>query len=366
MAAGNQLSQTKPREKMTIESLKQQKLILLECIAGSKAYGLDLPTSDTDTRGVFLSPKALFYGMNYVPQVSNVSNDDIYYELGRFVQLLTKNNPNMLELLAMPKDKILHQHPLLKTLEPHLFLSKKCKYTFGGYAYAQIKKARGLNKKIVNPVEKKRKTILSFCYVLYGHGSIPLEKWLNLKGFQQEHIGLVDIAHAKGIFAMFHDANRILGYKGIMIKNNATTVRLSSIPKGETVVGYLYFNQDGYIKYCKDYREYWDWVNKRNEARYQNNLEHGKNYDSKNMMHTFRLLDMAIEILETGKIIVQRPNREELLSIRKGNWSYDELIQKAEQKMEQIEIAYQKSKLPAEPAYEAIEQKLIDLRMKLY
>ncbi len=38
------------------------------------------------------------------------------------------------------------------------------------------------------------------------------------------------------------------------------------------------------------------WVEHRNKARYNTNIEHGKNYDSKNLMHTFRLLDMAEEI----------------------------------------------------------------------
>lgn len=30
--------------------------ICLDCIAGSKAYGLDTPTSDDDFKGVFLAP----------------------------------------------------------------------------------------------------------------------------------------------------------------------------------------------------------------------------------------------------------------------------------------------------------------------
>lgn len=42
---------------MTIEELKARDLIIYECISGSKAYGLDVPTSDTDIKGVFLLPK---------------------------------------------------------------------------------------------------------------------------------------------------------------------------------------------------------------------------------------------------------------------------------------------------------------------
>ncbi len=351
---------------MTIKELKERDLIIYECISGSKAYGLDIPTSDTDMKGVFLLPKEQFYGMRYIPQVSDASNDVVYYELGRFVELLTKNNPNILELLATPEDKIIKQHPFLEVLQPELFLSKKCKDTFGGYAFTQVKKARGLNKKIVNPMGKEKKTVLEFCYVLHGQGSIPLEKWLNLKTVEQGDCGLVNIPHAKDLYAIFVDRARAYGYKGIMKKESATTVLLSSIPKNEIPEGYLYFNQDGYIKYCKDYREYWDWVGKRNESRYKDNLEHGKNYDSKNMMHTFRLLDMAVEILERGEIIVKRPNRGELLSIRNGEWAYEELIERANRKMAEVELAYEKSALREEPDFGAVEQLLVGLRGRFY
>ncbi len=351
---------------MTITELKERDLIIYECISGSKAYGLDIPTSDTDIKGVFLLPKEQFYGMHYVPQVSDASNDVVYYELGRFVELLEKNNPNILELLVTPEDKIIKKHPFLEVLHPKLFLSKRCKNTFGGYAFTQVRKARGLNKKIVNPMGKEKKTVLEFCYVLHGQGSIPLEEWLRLKGMAQEDCGLVNVSHAKGLYAIFVDRTRTYGYKGIMKKESATTVLLSSIPKYTTPEGYLYFNQDGYIKYCKDYREYWDWVAKRNASRYENNVAHGKNYDAKNMMHTFRLLDMAVEILERGEIVVRRPNRSELLSIRNGDWTYDELIEKANQKMERVENAYEKSMLPDEPDFEEIEKLLVDLRRRFY
>ena len=311
---------------MTVEELKAKGWIIYECISGSKAYGTDVPGSDTDIRGVFLLPQAMLYGMDYIPQVADASNDTVYYELGRYFELLYKNNPNMLELLATPRDKILFQHPLMKQVKPDYFLSKKCKDTFGGYAFTQIRKARGLNKKIVNPVEKERKNILAFCYVLHGQGSIALDKWLAAKGYNQKQIGLVNIPHFRDVYAMFYDVDTTLAYKGIMKKPEANMVALSSIPKYSEPIGYLHFNKDGYQSYCKDYKEYWDWVEKRNESRYQNNLEHGKNYDSKNMMHTFRLLDMAYEILNEGMIRVARPNREMLLSIRRGEWAYDDLI----------------------------------------
>ncbi len=351
---------------MTIKELKERNLIIYECISGSQAYGTNIPTSDTDIKGVFILPQDDIYGFEYLPQVSDETNDTVYYELGRYIDLLKKNNPNILELLATPEDKILYKHPLMDKINPKTFLSKKCKDTFGGYAFTQVRKARGLNKKIVNPMEKEKKNVLQFCYVLHGQGSISLIQWLNEKQIDQLDLGLVNIPHFKDIYGIYHDAGKNLEYKGIMKKENANTVLLSSIPKGENPIGHLYFNKDGYSKYCKDYKEYWDWVEKRNEHRYQDNLKHGKNYDSKNMMHTFRLLDMAIEILEEGKVIVKRPNREELLSIRKGEWKYDDLIEKANEKMEKVRTAYQNSLLPDEPDEKAADDLLIELRTLFY
>ncbi|UFH53186.1 hypothetical protein [Spirosoma sp. KNUC1025] len=60
---------------------------------------------------------------------------------------------------------------MLDRLQARNFLSKLCRDTFAGYAISQIKKARGLNKKILNPLPKERKSLLNFCYVLPGLGS---------------------------------------------------------------------------------------------------------------------------------------------------------------------------------------------------
>ncbi len=349
---------------MDIKNLKEKGLIIFECISGSKAYGTDTPQSDTDMKGVYILPEDMIYGLDYTPQISDKKQDVVYYELGRFIQLLIKNNPNMLEMLAVPEDKILYKHPIYDKILPELFLSKLCKNTFSGYAYEQIKKARGLNKKIVNPVAKEKKSILEFCYVLYDNGSIPLLKWLNIKGIRQEDCGLVNIPHFKDVYGLYHSTAH--NYKGIMRKDEATKVLLSSIPKGEQTAGTMHFNEDGYVKYCKDYKEYWNWVDKRNPARYENNIRHGKNYDSKNMMHTFRLLDMAKEILGKGEVIVRRPNREELLSIRRGEHEYDELIAKAEEKMKLVEAAYETSVLQDKPDKEKANQLLIELRKEWY
>ncbi len=356
------LQQNKPH--MTIQDLRQEGLILLECLSGSKAYGLDTPSSDTDIKGVFLLPKKPYYSWEYTLQVNNESNDWMFYELGRFMELLALNNPNILELLSTPAEAVVYKHPLLEELKPAWFLSKRCRDTFGKFAVSQIKKAKGLKKKIVNPVAAERKSVLSFCFVSHEQGAIPLEQFLAAKGWQQQHCGLVSIAHMKDVYGLYY--SETLGFSGIVRGPASNELCLSSVPKGTPQVTLLYFNKDGYSTYCKEYREYWDWVGKRNEARYENTQRHGKNYDAKNMMHVFRLLDMAIEIGWEGQVNVRRPNRDFLLSIKAGELEYESLLKMAEEKQLEMEAAFDQSSLPEEPDVAFIHQLTYELRDQLY
>lgn len=351
---------------MTIQDLKSQNLILFEVISGSKSFGLNTPASDTDIKGVYYLPKEQFYGLNYIPQISNETNDEVYYEIGRFVELLLKNNPNILEILASPDDCILYKHPLMERLKLEDFLSKLCKDSFAGYAMTQIKKARGLKKKIVNPMEKEKKSLLDFCYVLQGYDSVPLSSWLDSKGLLQEHCGLINLPNSKGMYAVFYDASGTLGYRGIIKNEFSNEVSLSSIPKGEKKIAYLSCNQDGYSKYCKEYKEYWEWIEKRNEDRYNTNQEHGKNYDSKNMMHTIRLLQTAEQILSKGTLNIRVSNREELLSIKAGAMEYDDLLQMADNLIASIEEHYKTCTLQEAPNTEKAIEVLVGIREELY
>ncbi len=349
---------------MTIEELRGRGLIVLECISGSKAYGLDTPDSDTDIKGVFVLPKAAFYGLNYTPQVSNETNDIVFYEFGRFMQLLLLNNPNILELLNTPESAIIYKHPYLSEISSELILSKLCGNTFGKFALSQIKKAKGFNKKIVNPVTKERKTLLSFCFVSAGQGAISLTKYLQIKGWQQNNCGLLNIAHMKDIYGLYYSENS--GFSGIIKGKESNDICLSSIPRDAKQEALMYFNRDGYSTYCKEYREYWDWVDKRNNSRYENTKSHGKNYDSKNMMHVFRLLEMAIEIGKEKKINVKRPNRDFLLAIKSGKYEYEDLLKIANEKQIEMELAFANSDLANEPDLKAINHLTYRLRNQFY
>jgi len=349
---------------MTIDDIRKKGLIILECISGSKAYGLDTPKSDTDIKGVFILPKEMYYGLDYIPQINNETNDIIFYEFGRFMELLSLNNPNILELLNTPEESIIYKHPYLSEIKSEDVLSKLCSNTFGQFALSQIKKAKGLKKKIVNPVDKERKSVLNFCYVNYENGSISLLKFLEIKNWKQENCGLINIPHMKDIYGLYYSEKNI--YNGILKKEDSNEVSLSSIPKNCTQEALMYFNKDGYSTYCREYKEYWNWVKKRNNERFENTISHGKNYDSKNMMHVFRLLEMAIEIGKEHKINVKRPNRDFLLDIKAGKFEYDYLIKIAEERQHELIKAFNDSNLPEKPDYNFINELTFKLRDKFY
>lgn len=349
---------------MTIEELKSQGLIVLECISGSRAYGLATADSDTDIKGVFILPKEAFYKQQYIPQVSNETNDIVYYELGRFIELLDANNPNILELLNSPEDCILYKDPHFNELEKLSILSQKCANTFGRYAISQIKKARGLNKKIVKPFERERKSILSFCYVSHQQGSIPVNDYLKAKALKADQIGLAKVSHMNNVYGMYHDPSE--GYSGLITNENATELSLSSISKEATPIALLYYNKDAYSSYCKEYSEYWNWVENRNEARYQSTLKHAKGYDAKNMMHVIRLLEMAIELAETEKIKPRRPNRDFLLKVKSGHFKYEEILAYADEKKQSMISAFENSSLPLNPDHEALYHFLYQFREDFY
>lgn len=353
---------------LSIHTLHEEnQYLLLKCISGSRAYGLDTPQSDTDYKGIFISPKPIFYGSHFADQVANETNDIVYYEWKKFVDLLGKNNPTILELLATPSDSVLYKHPLIKSLDASEFLSKLCCQTFAGYAQSQIKKARGLNKKISNPIEPVRKEIPDFCFVIDGMNVIPLKQWLGSKNLNETDCGLVKIPHMRDVYALFHHSQTNgIPLKGIYSGPDANDVLLSAIPKGIHPLCLMSFNKDAYSIHCKEYAQYWEWIEKRNESRYQSTVSHGKNYDAKNMMHTFRLLHMAEEIAREGRIFVRRTDREFLMKIREGKFEYEDLLAWAEEKVQYIEELFEKSTLPDEPDLEKLEELLVGVRDNYY
>jgi hypothetical protein len=124
----------------------------------------------------------------------------------------------------------------------------------------------------------------------------------------------------------------------------------------------MLFNHDAFRAHCKAHREYWEWVGQRNEKRYITNTQHGRGYDSKNLLHTIRLLDMASEIAREGVLHIRRPNREYLLRVRSGEFEYDDLISYAEEQLAGVVAAFEVSHLQDRPDRQRVNRLLVEIR----
>ena len=78
-------------------------------------------------------------------------------------------------------------------------------------------------------------------------------------------------------------------------------------------------------------------------------LEESHGYDTKHAMHIVRLMRMGSEVLETGIVNVKRVDAKELLDIRAGKWSYNELLEWSEHKDDELDTLVKTSNLPDKP-----------------
>ena len=77
-------------------------------------------------------------------------------------------------------------------------------------------------------------------------------------------------------------------------------------------------------------------------------------YDTKNAAHLIRLLRMAIEFLKDGELYVLRQDAQQLLEIKRGEWTLEQVKAEADRLFKLTDQAYVESKLPAAPQKEAI------------
>jgi predicted nucleotidyltransferase len=384
-----------------IQSKAPGSIPLYLVVRGSHAYGTNLPTSDTDYAGVFVQDMDSILGMSYVEQVNDDNNDIVIYELRRFLELLAKNNPTILELLNTPEDCVIYKDPAFDVIFENRdkFLTKVCSQSFGGYAVAQIKKARGQDKKQNWEKDKvTRKEVLDFVYVIEGEKSIPWKDWSDGR-FDEKFCGVVNVPNARDTYALFYDMDAHmafselipektrevfkntrkesglpmgLGFKGLIKVDEglnaaeSNSLRLSSIPKGLKPICNIIYNKDGYTQHCKDYKSYQTWLEERNEQRWVDVQSHGQKIDGKNMMHCRRLMDMAREIAEGKGIIVRRPNAQELIDIRQGKVDLQSLIDHVEAEIKAVDELYKNSTLPDSVDTKLVEDILINTRKKIY
>ena len=117
------------------------KNIILLGLGGSHAYGTSNENSDVDIRGIALNPKTdILLGKDF-GEVVNVETDTTIYSVNKMIDLLTKCNPNTIEILGLLPEHYLFCTDIGQELldKRKMFLSKICVHTFGNYANSQLR-----------------------------------------------------------------------------------------------------------------------------------------------------------------------------------------------------------------------------------
>lgn len=84
-------------------------------------------------------------------------------------------------------------------------------------------------------------------------------------------------------------------------------------------------------------------------------------FDAKNASHSIRIFRMGIEMMETGKLIVERPDAEELKAIKRGEWSLEKIREETDRLKRRADEVYETSKLPYDVDYEKINKLTMEI-----
>ena len=310
---------------------------ILHVTVGSKLYGTDTAESDDDFSGIFIAPKRYYLGLDKVEEIdcSFVSKredgkndsdavDFKLYEIRKFIKLAMENNPNIIEHLFVPANKIVdatyHGHQLLANA--HLFPWEGLKQKFLGYAFSQkrkmlIKTDNYTNLNLFNNWIEEN-IVESNQPSLFKPGKFLSSNLL--AEFRDRKVpGIKFFEH----HAAVGDLNISLTDKISKVRNKVR-LRLSKVGNREEL----------YTKY---------------------------GYDVKFGMHLVRLMLEGKELLETGKLVYPLKERDMLLDIRQGKWRREDIITYSEQLEAEIETLSTTCDLPSSPQYDKIEKLLIDM-----
>lgn len=332
---------------------------------GSHAYGTNTPTSDEDFKGVAIPPKQYFLGTMHRFEQAELKAPDpdaVIYDIRKFFNLAADCNPNIIEVLhTAPEDHFIVDDIGEEILDnKNLFLSKKIKFTFMGYAVSQLKRIQTHKRWLMNPPDH--------CptrseYGLPESTLIPADQLMAAQAEIQKELDRFQFDFMEGL-----EESHKIEIRSI-ISEMLADLKITADKHFEAAARKIGFT-DNFIEIMQHERQYagakreWDqfqnWKATRNQARAALEAKYG--FDTKHAYHLVRLIRMCREVLTTGKVIVKRPDREELLAIRNGAWTYDQLISFAESEDKNLNELYHSSNvLPKTPDKEKIDQLCIKL-----
>jgi len=117
--------------------------IIYRCRVGSRAFGLAHEDSDDDIRGIYLPPARLHWSLRMLPEQLEFNaegQDEVYWELEKFLKLALQANPNILETLWTPL--VLQADEVAQRLRDlrEVFLTRHVYKTYSGYVISQFRR----------------------------------------------------------------------------------------------------------------------------------------------------------------------------------------------------------------------------------
>lgn len=304
-------------------------------MGGSHAYGTNIESSDLDLRGCALNKPSDLLGMSHFEQLVDHETDTTVFAFNKLISLLYQCNPNIIEILGCKPEHYLYLNDIGKELIANrkMFLSQRAAYTFGGYAFSQLRRLE--NALARDQMAQPQKEV-------HIHNS--LEKVV--KNFNNES-HTHSVQYSLQLAPAVHDD---------LETETFITMALDHYP-------------------VRDLKAL---VNDLNNVinDYQNDL-HGRNkkkddlHLNKHAMHLVRLYLMCLDILEQEEIITYREKDHELLmDIRAGKYrkadggfhqSFFDMVAELSGK---LEYARSHTSLPRSPDMKRIEEFVMDVNRK--
>ncbi len=305
---------------------------------GSLAYGTNLPSSDVDIRGIFFTDKTFHLSpWHNCYEVEVPGGDTKYYELTKFMALLVDQNPNIVESLWVRMEDVIDVSDVYLKLRAARedLLTSKCRYTYSGYAHEQLKRIRGHERWLNNPQPVEPPRQIDYLKVVVDFTDLE-EDWVHR---HREDHSLVP--YGNNIFGLYPAYGRagIYTEDGRYLLNKADPQPY----EGQEPMAIIKFNHVEYVRALDNHTNYWQWKNNRNAAR--SALEEKFGYDTKHAMHLVRLLRTSYEIVTEGVVHVYRHDAKDLLAIREGKYSYDAIIEYADELQARLNDAYDRTTL---------------------
>lgn len=345
-------------------------------VVGSRAYGTNREDSDYDQAGVMIPGKEYFYGFDRFDQFNGFPGvDKTIYDIRKILKLIADNNPNCLDLLFVPDRCIMKTTPYWDIFRENrdFFISKKCRWTFSGYATAQLDRI-GTHRKFLLDPPKSMPTRESFglpATSIFPTAQLKAIAYSALENFfieeeKENFLDSLDEVYSNYIMPLFsryikEDRRALaLEYLQVGIKSQSNTLKS---------LGSSYIKDEYLEEATKELQYYhahheWDrysqWKKSRNKARAEIEAKFG--FDAKHAMHLVRLLRMCQEILETGKVNVDRTNidADELKAIRDGAWSYEQVKEYSDTMDKKADEWYKNSTLQKTPNINKIKELCVD------